>query len=142
MGCDNPDTMLDEQRWFIAYLMAYSPTIESIRMYMRFQDECDTVEETDFLTKIKQNDDTLRIIAKSHGYTLDEYKAHVARQMKEKAILELRTKYGCEDDMKSESSPHEDDSFLSGIDNEILAPDILRKIISEKPPVIHETEKK
>ena len=133
--------MLEEQRWFIAYLMAYAPTIESIRTCMRFQDECDTIEAIDFTAKITQNNDTLRIIAKSHGKTLEEYKAHIARQMKEKAILELRTKYGCEDVVNLESSPQEDDSFLSsGIDNEILAPDILRKIISEKPPRTQETE--
>lgn len=136
----DPMKLTEEQRWFVAMLVANAPTFESLSRYVAYLQRREEILSRSY--EPKMNPDVMNARAKMMGMTLDEYLKHrqdeerIHRESKrDKDLKALDKEFGYtndEDDTKVSSVMSRYDNILKKLEEETQS---VKEQIKETPNI-------
>jgi len=75
------------------YVIGFSPSIETISLYVNYELELRKINEKDYRKEIKMSKEAIEKLANSKNMTYDEYIEFLINEMKENDIKKIKKKY-------------------------------------------------
>ena len=78
---------------FYMYVIGFSPSIETLSLYVNYELELRKINEKDYRKEIKMSKEAIEKLANSKNMTYDEYIEFLINEMKENDIKKIKKKY-------------------------------------------------
>ena len=75
------------------YVIGFSPSIETLSLYVNYELELRKINEKDYRKEIKMSKEAIEKLANSKNMTYDEYIEFLINEMKENDIKKIKKKY-------------------------------------------------